>query len=126
MDIIGFATEIVETARLGALIQRHGETFLRRTFTANEIAVCSRRSQAMQHYAARWAVKQALLRSLHLQFASHMQWTQIEVRGSIKRGMRLALRGPFKKTCAELRVTQILVTAAFCRPVATGTVLVLG
>ncbi|HEY6562957.1 MAG TPA: 4'-phosphopantetheinyl transferase superfamily protein, partial [Pirellulaceae bacterium] len=126
MHVLGLGSDILETARMGRLIQQHGELFLRRTFTEAEIVTCSRRVHAMQHYAVRWAVKQALVRALGARFTSDMRWSDLEVRGGLRAGWRVAVRGPLKEACAQGRVVKIMISAAFCRSAATATVLLLG
>ena len=46
------------------MIERHGELFLNRVFTPREIEYCSSRKAATQHYAGRWAAKEAILKAL--------------------------------------------------------------
>ena len=55
--IIGLGTDIIEVVRIGEMIERHGEMFLQRVYTEQEIRYCQRRKAAMQHYAGRWAAK---------------------------------------------------------------------
>lgn len=60
--IVGIGTDIVEIVRIGRMIERHDEHFLRRVFTANEIAYCRQRREYLQHFAGHWAAKQAGMR----------------------------------------------------------------
>ncbi len=59
MTVIGIGTDIVECLRIAQMIERHGELFLTRVFTPREIEYCSSRKAATQHYAGRWAAKEA-------------------------------------------------------------------
>lgn len=61
--IVGIGTDIVEIVRIGRMIERHDEHFLRRVFTANEIAYCRQRREYLQHFAGHWAAKQAGMHS---------------------------------------------------------------
>ena len=58
--IVGIGTDIVEVVRIGNMIERHGELFLNRVFTEDEVRYCQRRKEYTQHYAGRWAAKEAV------------------------------------------------------------------
>ena len=57
MTILGLGVDIVETARIKAAILRHGEAFLERVFTAEEIAYCSAMRDPHPFYAARLSIR---------------------------------------------------------------------
>ena len=59
--IIGIGTDIIECLRIAQMIDRHGELFIRRVYTEHEIEYCSDKKAATQHYAGRWAAKEAVL-----------------------------------------------------------------
>ena len=62
--IIGIGVDIVDTGRFGASIDRYGERFLRRIFSDEEIAYCRRHRFSAQHFAVRFAAKEAVLKAL--------------------------------------------------------------
>ena len=63
MDIVGLGTEIVECARVRALIEQHGERFLNRVYTDRERSRwCQARTNATEHFAAVWAAKEAVFK----------------------------------------------------------------
>ena len=64
MSILGIGTDIVECLRIAQMIERHGELFITRVYTEHEIEYCSARKAATQHYAGRWAAKEAVLKAL--------------------------------------------------------------
>lgn len=51
--------DIVGIARIARLLEEFGDSFERRVFTPAERAYCDRRPDPAQHYAARWATKEA-------------------------------------------------------------------
>ena len=63
MSVIGIGTDIVECLRIARMIERHGELFINRVYTSHEIQYCSQRKAATQHYAGRWAAKEAVLKA---------------------------------------------------------------
>ncbi|MES2569062.1 MAG: holo-ACP synthase [Verrucomicrobiota bacterium] len=70
MRIVGIGIDIVETARIEASIQRHGEDFLRRIFTGAERHYCERMRVPFPNYAARFAAKEAVSKAFILFFLS--------------------------------------------------------
>jgi holo-[acyl-carrier protein] synthase len=58
-------TDIIEIDRIKESIESLGEKFLRKVFTENEIKYCeSKKAQKYQHYAARFAAKEAVFKAI--------------------------------------------------------------
>ena len=76
--IIGIGTDIIECLRIAQMIERHGELFISRVYTDHEIEYCSARKAATQHYAGRWAAKEAVSKVLGLGVRG-IGWRDIEV-----------------------------------------------
>src|ERR1700733_5443886 len=57
--ILGTGIDIIEIDRVARSIERFGDRFLHRIFTSGEIAYCSRKKNAAESYAARFAAKEA-------------------------------------------------------------------
>jgi len=65
--MIGVGTDIVAVARIADLLARHGERFSGRCFRPGEIALAQARGpREAATMAARWAAKEAFLKSLGL------------------------------------------------------------
>lgn len=80
MSIVSHGIDIVEVARLRQLIERHGERFLRRCFTPEEVAYARGRPQRFaEHLAARFAAKEAVLKVLGTGLRHGIGWCDIEV-----------------------------------------------
>ena len=80
MPIVGHGIDIVEVARLRQLIERHGDRFLGRCFTQQEIDYARRRPQRFaEHLAARFAAKEAVLKVLGTGLRHGIGWCDIEV-----------------------------------------------
>src|SRR5438445_69147 len=80
MDIVGIGTDIVECLRIGRMIEQHGELFLTRVYTEREIRYCQARKHAMEHFAGRWAAKEAVLKCLGTGWSRGVAWTDVEIR----------------------------------------------
>lgn len=70
--IIGTGSDILDSDRLGKVLERFGERFIKRCFTAAEIAKAERRRGAGTHvatYAKRFAAKEACAKALGTGFS---------------------------------------------------------
>lgn len=62
--IHGIGIEIVDVDRFSRVMQRRGERFLKRLFTANELDYCMRQRRPEEHLAARFAAKASFLKAV--------------------------------------------------------------
>ena len=62
MMMFSVGTDIVEVARIGRLARK--KRFLGRIFTAGEIAYCRAKKNGAQHFAVRFAAKEAVWKAL--------------------------------------------------------------
>ncbi len=113
--VIGIGTDIIECVRIAKMIEKHGELFLNRVYTRNEIAYCSCRKSANQHYAGRWAAKEAVLKALGTGWSRGIQWTDIEVVNEIGGRPRIELDGQAKVIGQQLGIHSILISISHCR-----------
>ena len=64
MQLIGLGTDIVDCVRIARMIEQHEELFLQRVYTPREIRYCQARKQKTEHFAGRWAAKEAVMNCL--------------------------------------------------------------
>src|SRR5262245_40235695 len=121
MQIVALGTAIVECLRVRRMIERHGEAFLRRAFTAREIGACQASRRSTEQLAGRWAAKEAAVRCLGLG-PRGVDWTELEVRQEPGAAPRLLVRGAVKERARQLRVGDLVLSIATCRGYATATV----
>ena len=126
MNGIGIGTDIVETLRIARMIERHGELFLGRVFTPHEVEYCSQRKASTQHYAGRWAAKEAVLKALGTGWARGISWLDVEVRNEDGGPPRVALRGGALQVSRQAGIAEILISIAHCRSHAVAYALALG
>ncbi len=126
MEIVGIGTDIVECLRIGRLIEQHGELFLSRVFTAREIRYCQERKRAMEHFAGRWAAKEAILKSLGTGWQKGISWTDVEVRNDFSGQPRVLLCGGAKDVTQSLKIKDIMLSISHCHAYATAYALAIG
>jgi holo-[acyl-carrier protein] synthase len=77
--IVSIGIDIIEVARIREVLQRT-QRFGERVFTAAERAYCdSRGAVAAEHYAARFAAKEAMLKALGTGWRGGIGWQDVEV-----------------------------------------------
>ncbi len=75
--ILGTGIDIIEVERVGKAIERWGDVFLTHVFTDEEIAYAKKRRYPQQHFAARFAAKEAVLKAFGKN--SHISWKDITI-----------------------------------------------
>lgn len=126
MTVLGVGTDIVECLRIAQMIERHGELFITRVFTQHEFEYCSSRKAATQHYAGRWAAKEAVLKAMGTGWTQGIHWRDIEVRNDHGGRPRIALGGGARKICERRGIVNVLISISHCRTHATAFAIALG
>ena len=119
--ILGLGTDIVEIDRIASMIERHGDSFLDRVFTPAERAYCGSKKHAAQHYAGRWAAKEAAMKALGTGFITGIHWHDFEVLPERSGAPTLTLSGGAAQHASSLGINSILVTMSHCKAYATAT-----
>lgn len=78
MNVIAHGIDLVACQRIADIWQRHGELFLRRIFTPEEIRYCLDFKTPPTRFAGRFAVKEAVLKCLGTGWRGGIEWTDIE------------------------------------------------
>jgi holo-[acyl-carrier protein] synthase len=125
MEIVGIGTDIVECLRVGRMIEQHGELFLARVYTEREMRYCQARKRATEHFAGRWAAKEAVFKCLGSGWRRGMSWTDVEIRNEPDGKPRVRLAGAAREVAQTLRVADILLSISHCRAYATAYALAL-
>lgn len=120
MQIVGIGTEIVECVRIAQMIERHRELFLFRVFTEQEIAVCRSKRRTTEHFAARFAAKEAVWKCLAPNSNRSVHWIEIEILERPKDRPRVVLHGAARDLAISRHIGDIWVTYAHTRHYATA------
>ncbi len=72
--------DLAEVGRIEEMIRAHEARFLERCFTDRERAYCDANpKRRAEHYAARFAAKEAALKALGTGWSGGIAWTEVEV-----------------------------------------------
>jgi holo-[acyl-carrier protein] synthase len=125
--IVGLGLDVVEVARVRALVERHGARARRRIFTPGEIAYAERRADPAKHYAARFAAKEAAFKALAGNaLARSVSWQDLEVANEADGRPVLRLHGVAAARARELGVRAAWLTLSHTDGVAAATVVLEG
>lgn len=81
--------DLIEIARVEAVIARHGKHYLERIYTAAELEYCGKRAESL---AGRFAAKEAVAKALGSGIGD-VTWKEIEVLGDEQNAPTLTLHG---------------------------------
>ncbi|HQU13972.1 MAG: holo-[acyl-carrier-protein] synthase [Deltaproteobacteria bacterium 37-65-8] len=76
--IAGIGVDIVDVARIQALLDRYGERFLRRVYTEAETAYAMCGANRAERLAGRFAVKEAMMKALGTGKSQGILWKDVE------------------------------------------------
>src|SRR4030081_172239 len=77
--IVGTGIDIAEVPRIRNAIERFGDRFLQRIYSAGEIRYCDSKANRIERYAARFAAKEAAMKALGTGWNHGVRWRDCEV-----------------------------------------------
>ncbi len=105
--ITGIGVDVVDIARIDAIIASRGERLLQRVLTADELQYCQRKASPARHVAARIAAKEAAFKALSgTDDARAIGWREIEVQVDSHGRPSLALHGRALWRARELGIAR--------------------
>jgi holo-[acyl-carrier protein] synthase len=104
--IVGLGVDLAEIDRVEQLLDRYPR-FAQRCFTAHEQEYASRFRRPGRRYAARFAGKEAVMKSLGTGWR-RIRWTDVEITGG--GAPRVRLQGTAARRAQQLGVEEVMVT----------------
>ena len=123
MNIIGLGVDLAEVGRVRDLLARYGDSFRRRCFTDHEWEYAHRFSDPAGRLAARFAGKEAVMKSLGTGWR-RLRWTDIEITGGGR--PRAVLTGRATIRAEMLDVSEVMVTVTHTRDQAVVMAIAIG
>jgi holo-[acyl-carrier protein] synthase len=100
--IYGIGVDLVKIPRIAAALERFGDRFKNRIFTAQEISYCEARGHAANNYALRFAAKEAFSKALGVGLRRHgIRWREVEVVSAPTGQPRLQVTGHAAHLCEK-------------------------
>src|SRR5882757_4648995 len=102
--------DIAEVGRIQGAIERHGEVFLRRIYTAREREYCEQFKNKYERYAGRFAAKEAAMKALGTGWRRGIRWVDLEVVREQSGRPSISLAGEAAKIAGQLGVKRISIS----------------
>jgi holo-[acyl-carrier protein] synthase len=77
--VVGLGIDIIEIARVKRSVDEYGSLFLNKVFTDDEIIYCNSKFNRYQHFAARFAAKEAVYKAMASGWKEGLRWKDIEI-----------------------------------------------
>ncbi|OKS88613.1 holo-ACP synthase [Mucilaginibacter polytrichastri] len=121
--IAGLGTDLVEVVRISAGMEKSDE-FREMIFSEAEIEYCESKTNKYEHYAARFAAKEAFFKALGTGWLAGTAFNEIEVINNEDGKPELFLLGETAETLAPMRITNILVSLTHVKAMASAVVII--
>lgn len=77
--IQGIGVDVVDVERMKSILAEQGAAFVERVFTDIEVAYCRSKQNPEQHFAARFAAKEAVSKAMQTGWSGIFRWKDVEV-----------------------------------------------
>ena len=106
--IFGTGIDLIEISRIKRSLDKYADRFETRIFTPVEIGYCRAKANPAKHFAARFAVKEAVLKSLGTGLSRGISWKDIEVVTDLESGKpSLRVTGNGEKIIQDINLKTI-------------------
>ena len=119
MAAAGIGVDMLEISRMERVIERR-PNFLLRVFTEEERAYCERCARPAEHYAARWAAREAVVKALGCGFGNGVGIRDVSVTRDERGAVRARLTGGAAKVAMEKGVVEVALSISYTRDVAVA------
>lgn len=121
IDAVGI--DLIDVARIEAIRNKWKMKFLKRVYSEGEIEYCESKAVPAQHYAARFAVKEAFLKCLGTGMAGGVCLKEIEVVHDVRGKPALKIHGKSGDSIRSKHITSTHVSISHTERSATAIVM---
>ncbi|HMU10425.1 MAG TPA: holo-ACP synthase [Ferruginibacter sp.] len=121
--ILGIGTDLIEVERVAGKMEKKAG-FKELVFSPAEIIYCEARANKYEHYAARFAAKEAFLKAIGTGWRSGTAFNEIEVYNDAEGKPELRFLGITANTVAEMKAGKIFVSLSHLKTMACAMVII--
>jgi len=118
----GVGIDMIEVERVASGINKESG-FREMVFSATEIAYCESKKNKFEHYAARFAAKEAFFKALGTGWVENTLFNEVEVINNADGKPEIRLLGSTLSTVDARGITKILVSLSHIRETASAVVI---
>ena len=108
--IFGTGIDIVDISRFEKFVRDNNEPLFNRVFTPLEKTYCSAKRRSAQHYALRFAAKEAFLKALGTGLRDGLSWRDMEVVNDPQGKPELMLHGRAEELFLQNRLCRVFLS----------------
>jgi len=121
--ILGIGIDIIEVARVADKIGKESG-FRELVFSKNEIDYCESKAKRFEHYAARFAAKEAFFKAIGTGWKNGTSFNEVEIINNNNGQPQLSLLGETAETLSVVKFTNIQVSLSHLTTIASAVVIV--
>jgi len=123
--IFGTGVDIVEIRRMKDAKNKWGNNFLDKVFTKREIAYSESKSFPPQHFAARFAAKEAVAKAFGAPKKTPISWTDVEVLNDSDGKPIVKFHGTAQKLMKKYGIYDVVISMSHTRNYAVANAILL-
>ena len=121
--VLGVGMDLVEVHRIAKVIERQGAAFLKRVFTQREREYCEGKANSAQHFAVRFAAKEAVSKAFGTGIGAEIGFLDIEVNHQKSGAPSVTLLGKGRLLAESRGVKDVLVSLSHTEQIAGASVI---
>jgi holo-[acyl-carrier protein] synthase len=105
--IFGIGIDIIEIQRIKESIEKFDKIFLNKIYTDTELEYCLSKKNKYQHFAARFAAKEAIAKALATGWSKGFKWKDVEIFNETSGMPNVKLKGNLANFLGEDKLLKI-------------------
>jgi holo-[acyl-carrier protein] synthase len=78
-SILGIGVDVVDVKRMKIALDAWGPALVKKMFTDTEVSYCKSKKKPQEHFAARFAAKEAVSKAMETGWSGKFRWRDVEV-----------------------------------------------
>lgn len=116
--VLGVGIDLQEISEFRRTLERAGEPYIQRVFTAAEIAYCRAKPDSSSSFAVRFAAKEAAIKALGIAGMEGLNWHDFEISMATSGCPSMTLGGVAGRHASEKGVTSLIISLTHSRSTA--------
>jgi len=108
--ILGIGVDMVRVERIEKALDRWKDGFTTRVFTVSELSYCMGQKRPATHLAARFGVKEAVMKAFGTGWSGGVKWTDVEVVRGDNGRPSVILSGKLKELADSMGVVETMIS----------------